>query len=191
MSGFVAVLHIVLGFCSVESYPINSKHIWSEENTNLSLSFVTVSLYLSSENLLSNHFSKFDLEKFLFPKSNSLPFSVCLSLSFPFWHASCYRTACMSLSCSSTPSVTTNSSLIPPSFSSSTRKIYLLRRSRNHLWPSVSLNIQVCVTPGDNWAWRVRKQEAKKWPCNNRVTMRSNTFNMLWKLYGAMKVCGH
>lgn len=43
------------------------------------------------------------------------------------------RTACTNLSCSSTPSVTTNSSSIPPSFSSSTRKIYLLRRSRSHL----------------------------------------------------------
>lgn len=66
--------------------------------------------------------------------------SLCLSLYSDFF--SC-RIACMSLLCCSIPSVTTNSSLTLPSFSSSTRKICLLKRSRNLPWASVSLNTQV------------------------------------------------
>lgn len=76
--------------------------------------FLTISIQKSV--LFSNSF-------FLFAFLS--PFS---SLRVP-----CCRTACTNLSCSSTPSVTTNSSSIPPSFSSSTRKTYLPRRSRNHL----------------------------------------------------------
>lgn len=73
--------------------------------------------------------------------STRFPFlSLCLSLYSGFF--SC-RIACMSLLCCSIPSVTTNSSLTLPSFSSSTRKICLLKRSRNLPWVSVSLNTQV------------------------------------------------
>ena len=67
----------------------------------------------------------------LFPCLPVCP-SCCLALSTPYPAWGC-RTACTSLSCSSTPSVTTSSSSIPPSFSSSTRKISLGRRSRSHL----------------------------------------------------------
>lgn len=45
----------------------------------------------------------------------------------------------------STLSVTTSGSLIPQSFSSSTKRIYLKRRSRNHRSPSVIQHTLVCM----------------------------------------------
>lgn len=57
-------------------------------------------------------------------------------------YSSC-RTACTSHSCSLTPSVTTSSSSTPPSYSSSTRRICSLRRSRSRRWRSVFQNTQV------------------------------------------------
>lgn len=53
------------------------------------------------------------------------------------------RIACTSLLCCLTPSATTNSSLTLPSFSSSTRKTCLLKKSRNRPWVSVSQNTRV------------------------------------------------